>query len=205
MSTPQAFQQQRRSGGPSLRPAMIILAVAVFIVLGGTVLALVGGSTARPGTSTGIASAVPGSRLRAQGARTFLAHISSQGEPPANIVDALAVPAGSRYLGRFNADRGVSQFDRKVKFSVAAPESEVRTFYLKFLSQQKWVLESLSARSANSTEIIAQRSGTDGYEWRVGLIATSTSPLISPALAGGGPAAPETTVTMALYQVGEAS
>ncbi|MGO9198842.1 MAG: hypothetical protein ACLQK4_17165 [Acidimicrobiales bacterium] len=195
-----------RPANPSLKPALFVVALAVVIVVGGAALSLAGTSSARPAASNGPVKSVPGSRLRAQSASSLIARIASGGEPPQDVTNALAVPAGSRYLGKADLDKGLSQFNRDVKISVDAPEAEVETFYMKLLAQRRWVSDSISTPKKGSTEILAQRGGSDGYQWGVGLLLTGVGVgVVSSALAGGGASAARTTVTITLYQVEDAS
>lgn len=193
-----------REKGPSLRPALIVVALAVLIIVGGAALAIAGTSSARP-ASSGPLRSVPGSKLGAQSAKAVLAHIAAGGEPPADVSDALAVPAGSRYLGKSEGSAAIGPFDWTVKLSVDDPEAEVRTFYLKLLSEEHWVTRSITTPSRGSTEIIAERNGSDGYQWDVGLILSGVHTIVSPALAGGGGSAERTNYTIELYQVEDAS
>jgi hypothetical protein len=190
---------------PSLKPALVIVLIALVIVVGGAALALVGTSSARPSASKGPANVVPGSKLRAQSAALLIAHIASAGEPPLDVIDSLAVPAGSSYLGKTDLDSGLDVFNRRVEISVNAPEAEVKTFYLKLLSEQKWVTNSITSPKTGSTEILAQRNGSDGYQWGVGLNLTGVGALVAPALAGSGGSAAKTTISMTIYQVEDAS
>lgn len=189
---------------PSLRPALVVVGIAVFLVLGGAVLALVGTASARPAASRGPKTIVPGSDIFAQPAKEVLSHISSGGEPPANVVASLAVPAGSSYLGRKEFDRGVDQFDRQVEVSVDAPAAQVRTFYLKLLSEQEWTT-SRAGSDGGRYDILATRSGDDGYQWEVGLLIDGVDTGVAPALAGGGASPVRTTVTIELQQLPDAS
>lgn len=186
---------------PSLRPALVVVAIALFIVVGGGILALVGTASAHPAASDGPKAIVPGSKLLAQPAKGVLAHISSAGEPPANIVDSLAVPAGSSYLGRKDFDKGLSQFVRQVEISVAEPASEVRTFYLKLLSEERWV-PTRAGHHGGNYDILAEKNGSDGYEWEVGLLIDGVGTGVAPALGGGGSPV-RTTVTIELEQEGD--
>lgn len=190
---------------PSLRPALVVLAVAVVIVGGGSALALVGAPSHHPVASQAKSSKVPGAKLRAQPARAVLDRIAASGEPPADIVAALAVPAGSRYLGKRVNDRGLTQFDRTVKISVDAPVREVRTFYVRLLSQRHWVTSSITTPSGGGSEVIATKAGSDGYQWTVGIVMKGVSTVVSPALGGAGASPVRTTASIELYQVGDAS
>ncbi len=179
--------------------------IALVIVVGGVALALVGTTSARPSASKGPASAVPGSKLKAQSAALLISHIASAGEPPADVINSLAVPAGSSYLGRTDLDEGLGPFNRRVEISINAPESEVKTFYLNLLSEEKWVTNSITSPKNGSTEILAQRNGSDGYQWGIGLKLTGIGALVAPALAGDDSSAARTTVAMTIYQVEDAS
>ncbi|MHB1987088.1 MAG: hypothetical protein ACYCSF_03760 [Acidimicrobiales bacterium] len=190
---------------PSLRPALVVVAIAIVIVVGGAVLALAGTGSARSDAPVGPPPAVPGSKLGAESAGRFLSHIASDKEPPSDVINSLAVPAGSRYVDRHLLDRGVGQFDRSVEFSVDATARSVRNFYVRLLSDERWVTNSITEPRAGTSEIIAQRSASDGYQWRVGLIIAGVRTIVAPALAGAAASPVGTTVTMELYQVEDAS
>lgn len=177
----------------------------MLIVGGGTVLALVGTASARPAASRGPSRHLAGSKLLAQSATPVIARIAHAGEPPDDVIGALAVPAGSRYVSKQDLDRGISQFDRSVTISVSAPASEVSTFFLKLLNDEKWTLTSLSRGSHGNSELIGQRDGSDGYQWRVAIVVKGVSVGVSPALGGSGASAARSTARIALYQVEDAS
>jgi hypothetical protein len=204
VSSVSAPADRRRPSTPSLRPALIVAAVAVVVVLGGVVLALAGTPSARQAPS-GIGRHIAGVRLSAEPAQRVLSHISSAGEPPADIVGSLAVPAGSLYLGKAANDAGVNQFDRQVRIEVNAPLAEVKDFFVAALSQQRWVTRAISAPSPGAFEVIAEKSGSDGYQWRIGITMKGGHALVAPALAGGGGSSWRTTVAIRLYQVEDAS
>jgi hypothetical protein len=194
-----------RAPGPSLRPALVVVVLALVIVIGGGILALAGTPSARQGgVSYGPSARLPGSPLLAQPAAAALAHIESGGEPPGDVVSALAVPAGSAYLGSSDEDAGVSQFDRSVKLSVARPASLVKRFFVALLADRRWVTDSLTTTAGGAVEVIAQRNGSDGYQWRVGVNLSQVHGAVSAALGGGGSAL-TTAFSIRLYQVADAS
>lgn len=190
---------------PSLRPALTVVALALAIVLLGSVLALVGSASAHPSTPAGPVHHLAGSKLEAEPAKAFLAHIEASGEPPADIVSALYVPAGSRYLGRARESRGLSQYDSSIRLSVPAPEHQVSKFFELALSAGHWTTNSVTSPRKGSSELIAERSGSDGYQWRVGIITTGVRTYVAPALAGGSESPARTRVSIELYQVEDAS
>jgi hypothetical protein len=188
-----------------MRPAAIVLGLALLIVIGGSALALAGSSSAHPAASSGPSHTVPGSALRAQSAASVLSRIEQGGEPPPDVTDALAIPAGSVYISKGDEDRGIGQYDESVEISVNAPEAEVAKFYRELLNEEKWTLNSLTSPAVGSSELIAQRNGSDGYQWRVGIVVRGVHVTVSPALGGSGSSAARSTVSLQLYQVEDAS
>ncbi|MGH9297233.1 MAG: hypothetical protein ACRDZP_04575 [Acidimicrobiales bacterium] len=201
------LEETMTAGRPSLRPALLLILIPAVILAFGVALALApssGGRDART-IQPGPSRVVAGSNLRAEPAASVIAHIARGGEPPPDVVAAVDVPAGSRYLAKLDSDAGVSQFDRSVLLSIDEPEADVRTFYLRDLSAHKWVLNGLTAPAKGSTQIIAQRNGSDGYEWRLGIALKSVSTLVTPALGGAGGAPVRTKITVRLFQIADAS
>lgn len=195
----------RRTSPPSVKPALVVVGLALTVILLGGVVAVIGGSSAHPSASSGPSSVVPGSSLRAQSAAPLLSRIESAGEPPAAIVRSLAVPKGSTYLAKANKADGNGPFDSEVRISVPAPETATATFFRQLLSEERWVLQSQTSPSSGSTELIAQKGAADGYDWNVGITMTSTRPVVAPALGGSGASPARTTVVLELQQVEDAS
>jgi hypothetical protein len=188
---------------------MLLLLVPVVILGAGVALSLAGARSARSGgpgdTSHQAAHRIPGTSVLAVGSAPYLAHVAANGEPPADVIRAIGVPKASHYLGKSVADASVSQFDRSIRIVAGVEVGVARRFFEKDLSFEHWVLQSISAPSAGTTELIAQRNGSDGYQWRLGITLRGTSGLVTPALGGGAPSTPRTDVTLRLYQVADAS
>lgn len=190
---------------PSLRPALLVVALALAILVAGGALALVTSSNGRSSGGSalsGTSTALPGTAVRAESARSLIAHIASAGEPPGNIVAGLEVPVGSRYLSTRVNDRGVSQFDKTVELSAPDPERALRRFFLALLSQRRWVVTSISTPARGAVEILAKKGGDDGYEWNVGIEVRPVHTLVSPALSGSDRSPSSSHVSIELYQVG---
>jgi hypothetical protein len=162
LGTPRA----RRAEPPSLRPALVVLACAVVLSFGGFAVALIGGGQAAPSIVTGLGTPVPGVNLSAVGASQVLRRISNGGTPPRDVLEALVVPNGARIVSTTAQDAGVDQYDRSIYFQLDTKSTELVKFY--------------------RTELLAQRTGSDGYEWEVGVVVTPVNPAISPSLAGDG-------------------
>jgi hypothetical protein len=191
-----------RPPSPSLKPAAIVLGIAVLIMLAGAVVALAGTSSAHAPASQ-LGTNVPGVPFRAIPAQADLAHIESGGEPPADVVKALTVPAISTYVGESNPADGVDQYEESVTMSVPATSTSVGAFYGRELPGAHWSME-FDGRAKGDLELIGQRNGSDGYQWRVAIVISSVTPTFSPALAGSDQTS-TALVVMTLYQVGDAS
>ena len=113
------------------------------------------------------------------------------------------MPAGSRYEGSREADKGVDQFNRSVTLDVPAPSREVERFYVAELARGHWSLQ-YDGKAGTAIELLAQQNGNDGYEWGVAVQVTNVNPLLSPALAGGSDSATSKLV-LTVYQVEDSS
>ena len=146
---------------------------------------------------------MPGVPFKAIPARADLAHIESGSEPPPDVVRALTVPSTSSYVGRSTEDAGIDQYEESVTISVPASSASVGVFFRKELPAATWSIQ-FDGRANGAFELIGQRNGSDGYQWRVAIVISSVDPTLSPALAGSGQS-PTSSVVMTLYQVGDAS
>ncbi|HKH87775.1 MAG TPA: hypothetical protein VKA05_03090, partial [Acidimicrobiales bacterium] len=174
----------------------------VLIVVLGGVVALLGSSSAHaPAPQAGIS--VPGVPFEAVPAGLVLAHIESGKEPPLDIIHSLTVPAVARYEGASDSDANVDQFDRSVTLAVPDTSASVALFYGKELPSGHWAMQ-FNGHAGHSLELIAQRNGSDGYQWRVAVMITTVNPELTPALAGYGQTS-ASSVVLTLYQVGDAS
>jgi hypothetical protein len=158
-------------------PALIILAVAVFILLAGVLAsALVSGSSP---TETLRSVAIPGgTSVRMTPATSALHSIVGVGEPPADILGNLAVPAGSTVRNTLNSDQNTGQFDRTVSFTsgTLAPPQLVDAFHA-MLSKLGWqvIYVGAGARGGGGTEVLAKRGSGDGFYWEVGVVVSPTT------------------------------
>ena len=97
-------------------PALIVLGIAVFIVVVGVVASALATGTAHPGLPATVTIA-DGTVVHLTPAATALKSIVSGGQPPADILGNLVVPAGSPIVRTLNIDQGATQFDRTVYFT----------------------------------------------------------------------------------------
>lgn len=194
-----------RTRPASLRPALVVLACAAVVTFGGFAVALVGSRQPAPATVSGLATPVPGVSLSAIDASGVLQRIASGGTPPPDILAALAVPNGARIMGTTTQDADVDQYDRAIKLQISTTSGQLLEFYRTELKRARWSLLGTYPLPNAGSELLAQREGSDGYEWEVGVLVTPVNPAISPALAGDGQTSAVMGLTLRLFEVPDAS
>ncbi|MBV8464201.1 MAG: hypothetical protein JO368_12965 [Acidimicrobiales bacterium] len=164
-------------------PALIVLGLAVLIV----VIGLVGAAlTSNP--SKGPAAPIVRQVIAGDGTTvplvpgaTALANLSSLGQPPPDVLDAVVVPSGSTRTGTVDDDRAAGQYDRWDSFVASRPVDEIVDAYRLALPQLGWnvIYAGTGVRHGRTgTEVLAKRGGSDGYDWEIGVV-------VSPATATG--------------------
>jgi uncharacterized membrane protein YgcG len=158
-------------------PALVILGIAVFILLAGVLAsALVTGSS--PTESLHSVTIPGGTVVPLTPATSALHSIVSSGQPPADILGNLAVPAGSSVRSTLNSDQDSGQFDRTVSFTsgTLAPPQLVDAFH-NLLPKLGWQVIYVGAgtRSGSGTEVLAKRGSGDGFYWEVGVVVSPTT------------------------------
>ena len=159
-------------------PALIVLGLAVFLLVGGVVASIVtSGSdptftlrsvTLADGTSVALAPAV--SRLHG---------IVSNDEPPADIIGNLGVPVESVVTGVVNSDQHTAQFDRTALLYSHLAQVQVIDAYARMLRTLGWqvIYDGPAPQGvAGSTEVLAKRGSGDGFYWETGVVVSPTTP-----------------------------
>ncbi len=168
-------------------PALVVLGIAVLIVVIGLIAAAVSSGSGTPGgTSAPRPSLRPvtladGTIVPLVAATTDLRALEFQGDPPPDILDYLAVPAGSRITGTVNDDLSAELYDRTASFETDQAGDVIVDAYKAALSRLGWrVIYSGpgTRRGRSGTEVLAKRGSNDGYDWEVGVV-------VSPANAAG--------------------
>lgn len=208
-----------RRRGPGLRPAMVVIGLALVIVLlFGIGSALTGSPAPHHGSAEHGRGAIPsgptpvaGTTLEAIPAAAALRPIQQPGTPPVNIVGSLALPAGATRVVA-HPSRSVTLFDANERFDVTGSQAAVIDFYRKELRTGNWKVTSVGAArgSIGATEVLAEKAGTDGWYWEVGVV---VSPTLFPAggsganLGSANSGAPQgvTPFELRLFQVNDAS
>jgi hypothetical protein len=197
--------RRARAQAPSLRPALIVLACAAAVTFGGVAVALVGSGQSSPPSVSGLATPVPGVNISAVDASSVLQRISSGGTPPSDVLGALVVPEGARIGGTTTEDAGIDQYDRSISFQLSTTSGELVKFYQTELKRARWAMLGTYQVAGQGTEVLAQRAGSDGYEWEVGAVVKPVNPAISPSLAGDGQTSATMSLTLRLFEVPDGS
>jgi hypothetical protein len=156
-------------------PALIVLGIAVFIVVAGIVAsALASGSS--PTLSIRSITIPDGTVVPLTPASTAMHSIISAGEPPADIVGNLAVPAASSVTHTVNTDRNATQFDRTVSFRTGLSSDQVVDVYRTLLPRLGWKVIYVGAQHRGTgTDVLAKRGSGDGFYWEVGAVVSPTT------------------------------
>jgi len=182
----------------TMRPALVVAVIALVILVGFSIgSAFTHLAVKRPAPAKG-ATAVQGSSLRAVSARSGLSVIEHNGQPPANVIDAITLPVGAVRVSNANPGAGAS-FDREVQFSVQASQAEVLSFYKTELHDLGWrTVTSGAATRQPGQQIVGQIAGIDGYYWELGVI-------VAPSTFSASGTTDITRFTLRLLQLGDES
>ena len=181
---------------PSVKPALVVVGIAVgLIALFGVLAALTGGAGTPPAPSSSSAP-VKGATLASQPAAAALKPIVQLSTPPADVLGALVLPKGATTVSS-SPWNGSTQYAAKMRFDVAASQASVLSFYKAELKSLGWSISSTGAaeRQKGATEVLAQRASSDGWYWEIGVV-------VSPTTFGSG--TDTTPFTLDLYEVPDA-
>ncbi len=169
-AAPPRPQRPAKPGGISIRPAMVVLGLAVLILVVFVTIGIVTSQAPQPVKTSGAPSAVPGTPLRAQEAAGLLSPIIVAGEPPTNILNAVSVPVGSVRISHLNNAAGSGQYDAQVTFRSEDSQAALLTFYAADMKEQGWQVfdKGPAANDPGALEVLGKLAGTDGYYWQMG-------------------------------------
>lgn len=162
----------------SLRgPAFIVLGIAVFIVLAGVLASIFG--TGGPSSPAVRSVTIPdGTVVHLTPATKALASIVSAGQPPADILGPLDVPAGSVITDTVSIDQNAGQFDRRVAFRSGLASGQILDLYRKLLPELGWKITYSGPSQFSSVpgnEVLATKGSTDTFYWEVGVVVSPTT------------------------------
>jgi hypothetical protein len=158
-------------------PALVVLGLAVFIVIVGTVASALD-SGSKPTVSLRRITIPDGTVIQLTPATTAMKSIVNAGQPPADIIGTMAVPAGSLLVRTVDSDQGVGQFDRTVSFTSGLSSVQVVDAYRTLLPKLGWrvIYDGTGAQSGGrGTEVLAKRGSGDGFYWEVGAVVSPTT------------------------------
>lgn len=165
-----------RPARTSLRPALVVTAIAVVLVVVFSIGSVLSSPPARRARVASRPTSVPGSSLLAVPAARALSPIRTPGQPPTNIVTALVVPEGAQRVQVWRNSAATGQYDRRVSLQVPATERAVLRFYQRELGRHGWRLLSTSAASPpGAVRVLAQKGGTDGWYWEAAVTVLPTT------------------------------
>jgi hypothetical protein len=191
----------RTSTGNSLRPAMVVLGLAVLILGLFAVLALVTSNHNAPVRTSGAPHAVAGTSLRAVPGTHVLSAIVQGGEPPSNIINAVLVPEGTVRISKQNNSGSADQYDSQVGLRADASQGALLSFFAAAMHEQGWQVfdNGPAANNPGAVEVLGKLAGTDGWYWEMGAVIPPTT------FGAGAPAGGRTDFTIRLFQIPDSS
>jgi hypothetical protein len=155
-------------------PALIVLGIAVFIVVTGVVASALGsGGGATKSTVTSIT--VSGGTVHLTPANEAMKSILSGGQPPADIMNDLAVPTGSTLVQTVVNDGDVSQFDRTVSFASDLSSDQVVATYRALFPKLGWHVLSAGPYRQDTTLVLGKKASNDSFYWEAGVVVSPTT------------------------------
>lgn len=116
------------------------------------------------------------------------------GEPPADIVTSVVVPAGTTEVAGPHTGGDVLNYDTKVVFSSPASSQALYNFFTAQMKGRSWTIFSTGKpAAAPGVEILARRGGSDSFFWIEGVD-------ISPTTFSSNGAVQTTQFSVRLYQ-----
>jgi hypothetical protein len=182
-----------------MRPAMIVVGLAGLILVLFVTIGIVSTQSPAAVKHSDTEVAVPGIPLRAVGAAGLLSPITSGGEPPNNIINAVSVSAGSVRLSHENNSAGAGQYDAQVTFSSGNSQAALVAFFAADMKLQGWQISDQGAarNDPGALEVLGKLAGSDGYYWEMGATVNATT------FPTGGPPRGTTHFTVRLFQVSD--
>ncbi len=163
----------RRAPGPSLRPALVVVGLALLVVLVfGIGAAFTNDATPKAPKS----HAVKGTGLVAEPSAATLHPIEILGTPPADILDALVLPRHARKVSD-TPWSGSTQYSGEMTFRLDASQASIVRFFRAELHARGWAVTNVGAAhdQPGATEVLAQRASTDGWFWEAGVVVHPTT------------------------------
>jgi hypothetical protein len=159
-------------------PALIVLGLAVFLLIGGVVASAIS-SGSNPSFTIRHVTLADGTVVALAPASAKLHAIVSNDEPPADIIGNLGVPTESVVTGVVSSDQNTAQFDRTASLRSQLAQGQVIEAYASLLKTVGWqvIYNGPAPQGApGSTEVLAKRGSGDGFYWETGVVVSPTTP-----------------------------
>ncbi len=194
-------QRPPSARGVSIRPAMVVLGLAVLILGLFITLGLVTSTRVAPVRTSSAPSRVPGSALRAVAGADPLAPIVGGGQPPSDVLNAVFVPSGSVRLSSANDSASAGQYDKEVTLRSSASQGALLTFFANDMRLEGWQIfdRGPAVHDPGALEVLGKIAGSDGYYWEMGATVSATT------FGAGAPAGGWTDYEVRLFQIDDQS
>ncbi len=194
-------QRPPSSRGVSIRPAMVVLGLAVLILGLFVTLGLVTSTRVAPVRTSAKPNVVPGSALRAVTAVGALAPIVANGQPPSNVLNAVFLPIGSVRLSSANNSSSAGQYDEEVTLRSSASQGSLIGFFAADMHLEGWQVfdRGPALHDPGALEVLGKIAGSDGYYWEMGATVSSTT------FGAGAPPGGWTDYSVRLFQIEDQS
>lgn len=164
-----------RPPGPSTRAAAAVLGITAVLFTGGAIALGLGGSTAPRKAPTTVPTA-PGAPMPAEPANAPLRPIEIAGQPPSDIIDAVALPRGTTVVAGSEVSLGVESYDHSMRFTIAASQAAVVAFFRAELRADGWQQRSSGpVTKGTGIEVLGRHGGSDGNTWEIGVVVQPTT------------------------------
>jgi hypothetical protein len=188
----------QRTPGPSTKLALIVVGIAALVLLTGIIGAALTSSGSAQAPAVHTLPTAKGATITATPGRQALAPITTGGQPPSDILDAVALPMGTKMTAGTATDNGIGLYDHSLSFTVPVSDQRVIDFYQAELKALKWQIVSQGPPPHGTAgyRIVGQHPSSDGYEWEIGVT-------VAPTTFGSGAGQPvdTTSFTVRLFAV----
>ena len=190
-------QRPPTSRGVSIRPAMVVLGLAVLILGLFVSLGLVTSTRPAPVRTAAKPSTVPGSPLRAVPAVATLAPIVADGQPPSDVLNAVFLPNGSVRVSSADDTSSAGLYDKQVTLRSTASQGVLVGFFAADMRLEGWQVfdRGPALHDPGALEVLGKIAGSDGYYWEMGATVSPTT------FGAGAPPGGWTHYSITLFQI----
>ena len=189
-------------GGISMRPAMIVLGLAVLILVVFVAIGILSSQSPAPvnaelGPTAGARASPCGPCPAADLLSPIVAVGRATDEHPSTPFPSRWARCGSR---TGTTARQAGQFDSQVAFRSDDSQGALLAFFAADMKLQGWQVfdRGPAANDPGALEVLGKLAGSDGYYWEMGAVIPPTT------FSAGGPAHGQTDFTIRLFQVSDA-